>query len=381
MINRERLAETFKRLVSIDSVSKEEGALAAELAALLSKLGAEIIVDSAWQQTGSDTGNLMAKLAGNRDAAPLLLSAHMDTVEPGRGIKAVIKDGVFTSDGPTVLGADDKSAIAILLEVLQVLKEDRLEFGPLELVFTTCEEIGLQGAKNLEFEHIRARYGYVLDGKDTEGIITRAPAANRFKFKIYGKAAHAGAAPEKGINAIWLAARAIAGIELGRIDRETTCNIGMIEGGTGTNIVPEVVTVKGEVRSHDADKLASVTNRIIDSFKKAVCAYPGSDDMDGSARIEVFMEKDFSGTHIPDDHPIVSIARQAAEKLGRSMVSKISGGGADANVFFERGIIAGVLGTGMHDVHTVNETVSLDEMVKATELLLEIIRLHAIEYS
>ena len=272
MINRERLAETFKRLVSIDSVSKEEGALAAELAALLSKLGAEIIVDSAWQQTGSDTGNLIAKLAGNRDAAPFLLSAHMDTVEPGRGIKAVIKDGVFTSDGPTVLGADDKSAIAILLEVLQVLKEDRLEFGPLELVFTTCEEIGLQGAKNLEFEHIRARYGYVLDGKDTEGIITRAPAANRFKFKIYGKAAHAGAAPEKGINAIWLAARAIAGIELGRIDRETTCNIGMIEGGTGTNIVPEVVTVKGEVRSHDADKLASVTNRIIDSFKKAVCA-------------------------------------------------------------------------------------------------------------
>jgi tripeptide aminopeptidase len=248
----------------------------------------------------------------------------------------------------------------------------------LELVFTICEEVGLQGAKHLDFSLITAEYGFALDATDTEGIVTRAPSANRLEFKVHGKEAHAGAAPEKGINAISLASKAIAELEVGRIDHETTCNLGLIEGGTATNIVPNLVTVKGEVRSHDEEKLKRVTDQIVSAFKTVIDDYSGASDGDGLPRLEIQVDSDFRRTRIPDDHPTVSLARKAAENLGRKMVTKTSGGGADANIFFEKGIVTGVLGTGMKDMHSMQESVRLDDMVKTTELLLEIIRLHTL---
>ena len=379
MVNRDRLAETFIQLVEIDSVSKEEGKIAGEIRSILESLGAQTFVDGAGEKIGSDTGNLIAKLKGNTEAPPLLLNAHMDTVEPGRGVRAVLKDGVFTSDGTTILGADDKSAIAIIIETVRILLENKLPYGPLELVFTVSEETGLLGAKHLDFNLITASYGFALDATDTEGIVTRAPSANRLEFRVYGKDAHAGAAPEKGINAISLASKAIAELEIGRIDHETTCNIGVVEGGKAINIVPSLVTVKGEARSHDDDKLETVTNGIVASFKNAVEKYKGSGSGDGLPRLEYQVDSDFRRTLIPDDHPVVTLASRAAENLGKKMVTKRSGGGADANVFFEKGIMTGVLGTGMRDMHTVRESVRLDDMVQATELLLEIIRLHALD--
>jgi len=376
MINRERLAETFRFLAEIDSVSKDEANIAGELKKILESLGAEIFTDNAGENTGSNTGNILAKFKGNTDAPPLLLNAHIDTVEPGKGVKAILKNGIFTSDGTTILGADDKSAIAVLLETIRVLQENHLQYGPIELLLTICEEIGLLGAKHLDFNLITAKYGYTLDATDTEGIVTRAPGANRIEFKIHGKDAHAGAAPEKGINAISIASKAIAKLDLGRIDHETTCNIGIIEGGLATNIVPNLVTVKGEARSHNKEKLQKVTNNIISSFKEAVDNYkPVSDE--GLPRLEILMENDFSCTHIPDDHPVVKMAQKAASNLGRKMITKMTGGGADANIFFEKGIITGVLGTGMHDMHTVRESVSLDDMVRTSELMLEIIKIHS----
>jgi len=301
----------------------------------------------------------------------------MDTVQPGKGIKAVLKNGIFTSDGSTILGADDKSSIAVILESLRVLKENGLQYGPIDLVLTICEEIGLLGAKHFDLSLIDAKCGYALDATDVDGIIVRAPAANRLEFKIHGKDSHAGAAPEKGINAILLASKAIAGLEIGRIDRETTCNIGIIEGGIATNIVPNLVTVKGEVRSHDNEKLAKVTDDIVSSFKDVVESFRKIDSKDDLPSLEVSIEKDFPSTDIPEDHPVVAMAVQAGKNLGRKIVCKASGGGADANIFFETGIITGVLGTGMRDMHTVRENVKLDDMVKATELLIEIIKLHA----
>jgi tripeptide aminopeptidase len=378
MVNRQRLAETFKLLAETDSISKEEGVLAAKLGKILVAMGAEILVDDAGKRVGGDTGNLIAKFKGNVQASPLLLNAHMDTVEPGRRVKAVLKNGTFTSDGTTILGADDKSAIAILLETLYVLKENNLTHGPLEVVFTVCEEIGLLGAKYLDFSMVTASYGFAVDATDTEGIVTRAPSANHLEFEIHGKDAHAGAAPEKGINAILLAGKAIAGLELGRIDPETTCNIGIIEGGIATNIVPNLVKVKGEARSHNEEKLNEITDRIVSSFKGVIDAYKGKDSDDELPRVDVRIEKDFSRTHIPSDHPVVALATRAAENLGRKMKTKTSGGGADANVFFEKGILAGVLGTGMRDMHTVRESVNLEDMVRTVELLLEIIRLHSL---
>ena len=377
MINRKRLSETFKFLVQIDSVSKEEGVIAHEIKKILEYMGAETFVDDAGDKIGGNSGNLIAKFKGNTQAPPLLLNAHMDTVEPGRGITAVLENGTFTSDGTTILGADDKSAIAILLETLNILKENDLRYGPLELVFTVCEEIGLQGAKHLDLSAVTATYGFALDATDTEGVVTRAPSANHFEFTIHGKDAHAGAAPEKGINAISLASKAIAKLELGRIDQETTCNIGIIEGGIATNIVPNLVKVKGEVRSHDEEKLNKITNEIVSSFNEVIENYRKLNPNDELPRVEINIKKDFPRTHIPDDHPVIKLASRAAENLGRKMQTKTTGGGADANIFFEKGIFTGVLGTGMRDMHTVRESVKLDDMVRTAELLLEIIRLHS----
>lgn len=377
MVNRDRLGETFKFLVEIDSISKEEETLSSEIRKILESLGAETVIDSAGDKIGSNSGNLIGKFRGNRQAPPLLLNAHMDTVVPGKGITAVLKEGIFTSDGTTILGADDKSAIAILIETIKIIQENDLPYGPIELVLTVCEEIGLLGAKHLDLSLIEAEYGYALDATDTEGIVTRAPSANRLEFKIHGKDAHAGAAPEKGINAISLASKAIAKLEIGRIDHETTCNIGMIEGGLAINIVPNLVTVKGEARSHDEEKLGKITNEIVSSFKEVVGSYKEASSDDELPRLEVYVENDFSRTFIPDEHPVVSLAYKAAENLGRKMVAKTTGGGADANILFGKGIVTGVLGTGMRDMHTVRESVRLDDMVKTVELLLEIIRLHA----
>ncbi|MFH0725474.1 MAG: M20/M25/M40 family metallo-hydrolase [Pseudomonadota bacterium] len=377
MINRERLTEMFMWLVRIDSISKEEGTIAAALRGRLESMGAEILMDAAGEAIGGDSGNLIAKFKGNTVAPPLMLNAHMDTVEPGRGVKPRFAEGRFTSDGTTILGADDKSAIAILLEVLMTLQEKNLTHGPIELVLTVCEEIGLLGAKHLDLNLISAKFGYALDSSDPQGIVTRAPAANRLELKVIGKDAHAGAAPEQGINAIWLAGKALADLTIGRIDEETTCNIGVIKGGKATNIVPDAVTLLGEVRSHDEGKLNAVTNQILQQFQRVVDGYPSHSREQGLPGFEAIVESDFPLTNIPEDHPVVGLAKKAAANLGRKLVSRRTGGGADANIFFNKGIVTGVIGTGMKEMHTVRESVGLADMIDTAELMIEIIRLHA----
>jgi tripeptide aminopeptidase len=377
MLNAERLAETFRSLVAISSESRHEGALASDLKRRFDKLGAETVLDASAAATGSDTGNLISRLKGTREIPALLVCAHMDTVRPGQGIDVLFKDGVFTSDGTTILGADDKSAIAVILEALTVLKEDHIPHGPLEVVLTTCEEAGLAGARNLDFRLISAPYGYALDGSDTEGVIVQSPSSNRFEIRLFGKDAHAGAHPEKGINAIHLAAKAMAGLSIGRIDPETTCNIGWIEGGLATNVVPPSVTIRGEARSHDEDKLERLTAGIVGAFERVVAEHRTLAAHEDLPRLEVEVKRSYSRTRVPENHPVVRLARSAAARLGRTMRAKKSGGGSDANIFFEKGIPLGILGTGMREVHTLREYVRLDDMVRAVELLLEIIRLHA----
>ncbi len=379
MINRDRLAETFKTLVSIDSISQQEARVCAKIRQMLSPYAQEIVTDSAGEAAGSDTGNLIVKLRGSRNVPALLLNAHMDTVTPGLGVKPQFADGVFTSDGTTVLGADDKSAIAIIIETVRILHENNLPYGPIEIVLTVCEEIGLLGAKNLDVNLLSAKYGYALDTADTESIITQAPAANRFEIRVHGKDAHAGADPENGINAILLASQAISGLTLGRIDFETTCNIGMMEARGATNIVPNLVRLKGEVRSHDAAKLENVTQTIVAAFEAVVDDFRNRQASGDLPRLEIDIEKEFSNTFIAEDHPVVIMAKQAADNLGRQMKVKRTGGGSDANVFFENGIVTGVIGTGMKDIHTVRESIRLADMEKAVGLLLEIIAIHSEE--
>ena len=378
MVNRERLADIFKTLVQIDSVSKKEGAIAKTLQGIFESHGAEIVFDGAGPKVGGETGNLIARFKGTgEDVEPLLINAHMDTVQPGEGIKILFSDGTFTSDGSTILAADDKSALAAIIETIKILQERGHPYGPLEVVVTVCEEVGLLGAKNLDYSLIKAQYGYSIDATDTEGIVTRAPAANHLCFKVHGRDAHAGAAPEKGINAIQLASRAISEIRMGRIDEETTVNIGLIEGGKATNIVPSLVTVTGEARSHSPEKLEDETRKIVQSFEQQVSKYKEAfPSDDGLPRLEVEIRQDFSDLKIPDEHPVVALAKEAATSLGREMKTKTSGGGSDANIFYGHGIVTGVLGTGMKDMHTVRESIRLDDMVKSVELLLEIVQLH-----
>jgi len=377
MINKVRLSETFMKLVRIDSVSKEEGAIADEIINVLKKAGAKINIDGAGDKIGGQAGNIVAEFKGNVDVPAILLSAHMDTVEPGRGVRPVFKNGCFRSDGTTILGADDKSALAIIFEVMEIIKERDLPCCPVELAITVCEEIGLLGAKNMDFSLLSAKFGYVLDSAETSGIVTRAPAAGRFEFKIHGRDAHAGVSPEKGINAIQLAGQAVAKIHTGRIDDETTCNIGMIEGGVATNIVPNLVTIKGEVRSHNPKKMNDLISEIVASFQDVIREYKNESGEDALPALETLIENDFQPLSIPDNHLTVSLARKAAKNLGKQMITRTTGGGSDANIFFEKGLITGVLGTGMRNVHTVRENILMDDMVDTAELLLEIIKLHS----
>ena len=375
-VDRDRLARTFTELVRIDSVSREEGRICRQLQFILGDMGIPACVDDAADKVRGETGNLIARVSGNRRVAPLLICAHMDTVEPGRGIQPVLKNGVFSSRGDTILAADDKSGLAIIIETLRCILERGLPCGPLEIVLTVCEEIGLLGAKHLDYDQLAARMGYVLDTRNPNVIVTRAPAANRLRLEIEGRAAHAGADPENGINAIALAARAINGIALGRIDAETTCNLGIIEGGVATNIVPARVVVHGEVRSHDTTKLEATTQSIVETFRKAVEGYVGDDGL-GRPKLRTEIREDFHGMTIPDLHPVVAMAQQAAVRLNRRLYPATSGGGSDANVFAKHGIITGILGTGCEKVHTLEERVAVDDMVRAAELLIEILGTHA----
>ncbi|MCF6248698.1 MAG: M20/M25/M40 family metallo-hydrolase [Desulfobacula sp.] len=374
MIDSQRLARQFKSLVEIDSLSREEHDLAVELEKILTQMGAIVCFDGAKEKVKGNCSNLVAKFKGNVDVKPIFLSGHMDTVGPGKGIKVVFEEGVFKSDGTTILGSDDKSAIAIILEVMEVILEKNMDYPPIEIVFTVCEEIGLLGAKHFDYDLMDSTFGYILDSTDTQGIVTKAPSANKITIKIHGKAAHAGAAPENGISAIFVASKAISTLKLGRIDEETTCNLGTIEGGVATNIVPEFVEIHGEARSHNFEKLETVTNGIIKAFEDAAKEFG---DNEHTSRIEVLVEHDFPNTNISEGHEAIVLARKAAKNLGKILESKTIGGGADANIFFGKGIIAGVLGTGMTDVHTLNESIKLSDMENSANLVLEILKVHA----
>ncbi len=374
MVNEKRLSETFRFLAGINSVSTKEGAIAEELRKILASLGGRVIVDDSSGKTGSETGNLVAKFAENANKEALLLNAHMDTVGPGENVKINFSDGIFTSCGQTVLGADDKSGLAVIIETLRIIFENRLPTPPLEVVFTVCEEIGLRGAKHLDYSLLTAKEGYILDTTDTECIVVRAPAANSLKFKIHGKAAHAGIDPENGTNAIALAGIAVSGFAAGRIDHETTRNIGAIRGGTAINIVPELAIVECEARSHDIEKLDSITDEMVSAFERAVNDFPGKKSVDFPPFLETFVERAFPRTNIGEDHHVITAAGRAASKLGRNLKPIKTGGGSDANIFFGKGIFAATLGIGMKDIHTTRESIKLGDMVKTAELMLEIVR-------
>jgi tripeptide aminopeptidase len=368
VIQTERLKALFLELVRIDSLSRREGRIAERLRTELAALGAEVEVDDAGAAVGGETGNVIAHVPGTGPGEPLLLCAHMDTVEPGVGVKPVVEGDVIRTDGTTVLGGDDKSGVAIVCECVRVCRELELPHPPLEVVFTICEEVGLQGAKHLDLGRVRARHGLVFDSDAVGFVFTRAPGSNGIEVVVRGRAAHAGMAPERGISAIQVAADAVAGMRLGRIDAETTANLGLIQGGRAVNIVPEEVRIRGEARSHDAAKLDAQTAHMRECFERAAARHPG-------AVADVKVHRQYEAMHVSDDSRVMRLVRAAAREVGRTIESAGMGGGCDANVLNRRGLEVVNLGTGMREIHTTSEWLKVSDMVAAAEVTLSVIRL------
>ena len=368
MINQERLVKEFVEMVKIDSLSNKEGRFAAYLKEKLEELGLETVIDEqAGQAVDSDTGNLLGRLKGNRAEAPkLFFSAHMDTVAPGEGIQPQIREGAIYSNGSTILGGDDKAGIAAIIEALRHIKEEKIEHGDIEVLFTIGEETGLWGARCLNYDLLQSKTGFVLDSDGEPGtIICQAPAHDKIYAVIYGEAAHAGMSPEKGVSAIQVAARAINSMQLLRIDEETTANIGVIKGGIATNIVCDRVELEGEARSLDEEKLQQQLTQMLNCLQIA-CKEMG-------ARLETKIERQYPAFRLNKDEVVVQLARSAAEALGLKAQVIASGGGSDANYFNHRGIKAINLGIGMSKVHTKEEFIKIKDLVMTAHYVVAIV--------
>lgn len=356
MINEERLVNTFLELVRIDSPSGHEEVISEHLFRVLRAMTDDVERDEA--------GNVIARFPGNDDREPVMLNAHMDTVGTDTGITPVIRDGVIYSDGTTILGADDKSGVAVILEVMRTLQEHPdIPRPPVEVVFTVGEERGLLGAIALDTRRLRSQRGLVLDSGGPIGtIVVAAPYQDKHWIRVIGKASHAGAAPNEGISAIRVAAEAIASMRLGQIDEETTANVGVIHGGVATNIVPEQVEIQSEARSREESKLVEQTKHMVECFEQAAAKY--------GARVEVEVKRLFDGYRYSPEAPLVRWVAQAAQALGFEPIYKETNGGTDANIFNQRGIPCVVISTGQADVHTKNEHIAIQDMVNAARLVL-----------
>lgn len=371
MINKDRIVEEFMKYVQIDSPTKNEKEFAEFLTKELKELGFDVYIDNAGDKVGSNTGNIIAKLKGTIDVEPILFSCHMDTVSPSIGIKPIIKDGVIYSDGTTILGGDDKAGIAAVIEALKVIKENNINHGPIEVVFSVYEEGGLNGAKNLEYDKINSKRAFVLDsGGDPGQIIIQGPAQDKIDVKVIGKPAHAGVSPEEGISAINVAAHAISKMNLLRIDKDTTANIGKIEGGSATNIVTPEVTIKAESRSLSDEKLDKQTSHMVETFNDTAKEF--------GAKAEINVERMYSSFIIDDNDEIVNMVKKACENSNIKPFLDATGGGSDTNILNANGIKAINLGIGERKPHTLEEHMHIKDLVSSANLVLEIIKLSSI---
>lgn len=368
LVNKERVLAEFLELVKIKCSTRAERVVADLLTKRLVELGLEVNEDTAGQKIGGNAGNLIAYLKGNVPAAPVVMfSAHMDCVEPCGGVQPQLKDGIITSAGDTVLGSDDKSGVVGILEALRVIREENIPHGDIQVVFTIAEEGGLNGSKNIDRQLIKADFGYVLDSSGLPGkIIIMAPGQNKVEVVVHGKTAHAGLAPEEGINAIVVAGKALAELKQGRIDDETTANVGTIKGGQATNIVPDYVSIVCEARSRNSAKLEAQTKLMCDTFERVVTANGGT--------VDIKVTKAYDPYVLASDDPVVVRAKQAAISVGLEPKLEGTGGGSDANFFNKYGLPAAVLGTGMTKVHTTAEYIKEADLYKLAELVVALIK-------
>jgi tripeptide aminopeptidase len=362
----DELTALFVRLAETPSPAGSERAVADLITAEVEALGLEVVEDDSALRTGAGAGNLIVRIPGRGEGTPIALVAHMDTVPLAGEVRVRIDNGVARSAGDTILGADDKAAVTALIALARDLATEPPAAG-VELVVTASEEVGLRGAKALDLGLLRAEAAFVFDSEGPVGtVVVSAPTLTRFTADFRGRAAHAGIEPEKGRSAVVAAARAVAAMPLGRIDDETTANLGLVIGGSATNVVPEHCRVDGEARSRDRDRLAAQVERMIEAVNVAA-AETGVD-------VTVTLEEDFGGFELTAHDLPVKLASAALAALGLEAVHIGTGGGADANVFNARGLPAVNLGVGFENVHSANESIALTRLAQLYDLAHAVVR-------
>ncbi len=360
-----RLLRIFLELAALDSPSLNERAAADYVIRTLTEAGIPVKEDDAAISINGDTGNLIVNLPGNVSGKPILFAAHLDTVEPGRGVEPVIKDGYVVSAGATVLGADDKAGVAVIIELLLRLVGGDLPYADITAIFTVAEEVGLIGAQALDYSDWQADLGFVFDDGGPVGrITTQAPYQDHFSCKFIGQAAHAGLEPEAGRSAIRAAAAAVTQMSLGRLDDETTANIGTVRGGTAINVVPAEAEISGEARSHSVDKLTTQIKHMTEACAVAAKAT--------GVEYGVTIRRLYEGFDLAANHAAVARARVAVKEAGLTPMLGKSGGGSDTNIFNAHGIAAVNIGVGYEKVHTPDERLPVSALNEALDVAMRL---------
>ena len=364
--------DLFRELAAIPSPSGRERPVADRTLDFLRDLGLDPTEDDAGAEIGSDMGNIHVALppSGDGDGLPIFLNAHLDTVPPTGPIDPEVRNGVVVNRHDTILGADNKAAVAVMLAAVSDIVRTGRPHAGVELVLTPMEEVGLRGAKAFDTSRLRARVGYCYDHAAPIGnVVLAAPTQRTLRFRFIGRAAHAGIAPEDGRSAVVAAARAIADMPLGRIDAETTANVGVISGGIAGNIVPPECLVEAEARSRDAGRLREQVQAMLDAATFAANL--------AECELESRIEPEYDGYRFARSDPAVRLAARALEACGREPVYIDSGGGADANVWNARGLECVNLCNGMAEIHTASEHIAasdLDAMLDVTLALIDAAR-------
>lgn len=365
-VRQERLVDLLMQLCRADSAPLRERPVFEIVWEHLVALGFHVREDDAGRRLGGEVGNIIATKPGRGAGEhwePVMFSAHLDRVEGGVGVRPVLVNGRIQSDGSTILGADDAAGLAAIIEACRVLQETEASHAPLELVLTVGEEIGLVGASQVDMEALRSKVGFVLDAEGPVGtIIARAPTHYIIEAQFFGRAAHAGIEPERGLNAIKIAAQAVSRMDLGRIDLETTANVGYIAGGGPTNVVPERAEIRAEARSLDPEKAKKQVQNMRRAIEEAAAASGGRATWD--------VRLAYEGFRLDEESEPIRRAKAAARKIGRTPVVKATGGGSDANIFNAKGLPTAVLGVGFEAIHSFRESMPVEELVKLTEMVL-----------
>lgn len=370
-MQKERMLKNLIEMIKIYSPSKKEGEFANYLVKELEKVGAKVYLDEGYKKYDGNSPTIIAKIKGDKIGNGITLAAHLDVVEPCENINPILENGILKTDGTTTLGGDDKAGIASILETIKVLKEKNISHEDIFIVLTPCEELGMLGAKNIEWELIPedmvpAKNMIVVDNAGRAGIIAHtAPSKYDVIITFKGKKAHAGIEPEKGINAINLAALAISKMKMGRIDDLTTSNIGVINSNFPTNVVADECIVKAEVRSHSEEKILEIIEEYRNCCEEATKIIKG--------QYELKFECDYPTLKPKDDLKFAKEFAKVYEELGIETELKVIGGGSDSNIFAKNGYNSIIIGVGMYDVHTVNEILELSELYKTTQALINYI--------